>query len=220
MKLQIAVDLADTKRILEIADQIQDVIDIYEVGTPVIMKEGMAPVRALKEKYPQLTVLADSKIMDGGALECEDLCRSGADIVTVLALADGATIEEVVQVAHAYGRKVLADLICVKNITERSRELVELGVDYVGVHTGVDMQKRGRTPLKDLQELVRAIEPSKAAVAGGVNMQSLSSYVAERPGIVIAGGSLYRAENIRNAVLEMKQAMKAYAEEKEIGNGD
>lgn len=41
MKLQIAVDLADTKRILGIADQIHDVIDIYEVGIPVIMKEGI-----------------------------------------------------------------------------------------------------------------------------------------------------------------------------------
>ena len=67
MKLQIAVDIADTARIMEIGEKIHDVIDIYEVGTPVIMKEGLAPVRALKQKYPELTVLADSKIMDGGA---------------------------------------------------------------------------------------------------------------------------------------------------------
>lgn len=208
MKLQIAVDIADTKRILEIADQVHDVIDIYEVGTPVIMKEGMVPVKALKDRYPGLTVLADSKIMDGGALECEDICRNGADIVTVLALADNATVEEVVQVAHRYGRKVMADLICVRNIPERSRELVEMGVDYVAVHTGVDMQKRGRTPLKDLRELVKAIDPEKAAVAGGVNRKTVSDYVAERPGIVISGTALYNAPDIRAAVLEMKQLLQ------------
>ena len=208
MKLQIAVDIADTKRILEIADQVHDVIDIYEVGTPVIMKEGMVPVRALKDRYPGLTVLADSKIMDGGALECEDICRNGADIVTVLALADNATVEEVVQVAHRYGRKVMADLICVRNIPERSRELVEMGVDYVAVHTGVDMQKRGRTPLKDLRELVKAIDPEKSAVAGGVNRKTVSDYVAERPGIVISGTALYNAPDIRAAVLEMKQLLQ------------
>ena len=208
MKLQIAVDIADTKRILEIADQVHDVIDIYEVGTPVIMKEGMVPVKALKDRYPGLTVLADSKIMDGGALECEDICRNGADIVTVLALADNATVEEVVQVAHRYGRKVMADLICVRNIPERSRELVEMGVDYVAVHTGVDMQKRGRTPLKDLRELVKAIDPEKAAVAGGVNRKTVSDNVAERPGIVISGTALYNAPDIRAAVLEMKQLLQ------------
>lgn len=208
MKLQIAVDVADTKRILEIADQIHDVIDIYEVGTPVIMKEGMVPVKALKDRYPELTVLADSKIMDGGALECEDICKNGADIVTVLALADNATIEEVVQVAHRYGRKVMADLICVTDIAGRSRELVEMGVDYVAVHTGVDMQKRGRTPLKDLQELTKAIDPERTVVAGGVNRKTVASYVEERPGIVISGTALYTAPDIRGAVLEMKEALK------------
>ena len=208
MKLQIAVDVADTKRILDIADQIHDVIDIYEVGTPVIMKEGMVPVKALKDRYPELTVLADSKIMDGGALECEDICKNGADIVTVLALADNATIEEVVQVARRYGRKVMADLICVTDIAGRSRELVEMGVDYVAVHTGVDMQKRGRTPLKDLQELTKAIDPERAVVAGGVNRKTVASYVEERPGIVISGTALYTSPDIRGAVLEMKEALK------------
>ena len=209
MKLQIAVDVADTKRILEIADQIHDVIDIYEVGTPVIMKEGMVPVRALKEKYPQLTVLADSKIMDGGALEAGDVCQAGADILTVLAVSDNATIREVVKTTHAYGRKVMADLMCIHDIPARSRELVELGVDYVCVHTGVDMQAMGRTPLKDLQELTGAIDPSMAGVAGGVKMATLDDYKALRPGIVIAGGALYNAPDIRAAVTEMKGALQA-----------
>ena len=52
MKLQIAVDIADTKEVMQIASEIHDVIDIFEVGTPVIMKEGLSPVKALKEKYP------------------------------------------------------------------------------------------------------------------------------------------------------------------------
>ena len=86
MKLQIAVDIADTQRVLEIAKQVHDVIDIFEVGTPVIMKEGMNPVRALKKEYPNLCVLADTKIMDGGKIECQDVCEAGADIVTVLAV--------------------------------------------------------------------------------------------------------------------------------------
>lgn len=208
MKLQIAVDIADTKRIMEIADQIHDVIDIFEVGTPVIMKEGMIPVRALKEKYPDLQVLADSKIMDGGALECHDICEHGADIVTVLALADHSTIKEVVDIAHAFGRKVLADLICVTDIPKRSKELLELGVDYIGVHTGVDMQKSGRTPLKDLIELLTAVPNNKAAVAGGVTLATIREYVAEKPEIIISGGALYQAPDIRKAVLDMKEAMQ------------
>ncbi|MDF9837065.1 MULTISPECIES: 3-hexulose-6-phosphate synthase [unclassified Breznakia] len=208
MKLQIAVDIADTNKVLEIAETIHDVIDIYEVGTPVIIKEGLAPVMKLKAKYPDLCVLADTKIVDGGAIECKDVCEAGADIVTVLALADNATIEEVVEVAHKYGRKVLADLICVPDISKRSQELLALGVDYVGVHTGVDMQKRGRTPLADLKTLVVDIESSKVAVAGGVNLDTVDSYAVHNPEIIISGGALYNAPDIRKAVMDMKGYMK------------
>lgn len=209
MKLQIAMDVADNSRIMEIARQISDIIDIFEVGTPVIMKEGMVPVKMLKEAYPHMTVLADSKIVDGGAIECKDICESGADIVTVLALSDNATIKEVVKVAHQYGRKVLADLICVTDIPKRSKELAAMDVDYIGVHTGVDMQKEGRTPLSDLRELTKAVDNTRTAVAGGVNLGTLPDYVAEKPEIIIAGSALYNAENVREAVLQMKEVMNA-----------
>lgn len=207
MKLQIAVDIAGLAEIMEIAKQISDIIDIYEVGTPVIMKEGMLPVKMLKDAYPNMTVLADSKIVDGGAIECKDICESGADIVTVLALADNATIKEVVKTAHQYGKKVLADLLCVTDIPKRSKELVNMDVDYIGVHTGVDMQQEGRTPLADLRELTKAVGCERAAVAGGINLRTLPDYVAENPEIIIAGSALYKADDVRAAVLQMKGEM-------------
>lgn len=209
MRLQIALDIADTTRVLEIAGQIHDVIDIVEVGTPVILKEGLAPVRALKARYPRLTVLADTKIMDAGALEAGDACEAGADILTVLAVSDDATIREAVEAAHAYGREVMADLMCVRDIPARARGLVALGVDYVCVHTGTDMQRQGRTPLKDLEELAGAIDPARACVAGGVSLASVGRYAALRPGIVIAGGALYGAPDIRAAVVAMKEALRS-----------
>ncbi len=209
MKLQIAVDIADSKKIMEIAGQISDIIDIFEVGTPAIMKEGMLPVKMLKEAYPDMTVLADSKIVDGGAIECRDICECGADIVTVLALSDNATVKEVVKTAHQYGRKVLADLLCVTDIPKRSVELIDMDVDYIGVHTGVDMQKQGHTPLEDLRELVRAVGPERAAVAGGVTLQTLPDYTTENPEIIIAGSALYKANDVRAAVLQMKEVLNS-----------
>lgn len=209
MKLQIAVDIADNKKIMEIAGQISDIIDIFEVGTPAIMKEGMLPVKMLKEAYPDMTVLADSKIVDGGAIECRDICECGADIVTVLALSDNTTVKEVVKTAHQYGRKVLADLLCVTDIPKRSVELIDMDVDYIGVHTGVDMQKQGHTPLEDLRELVRAVGPERAAVAGGVTLQTLPDYTTENPEIIIAGSALYKANDVRAAVLQMKEVLNS-----------
>ena len=58
-----------------------DVIDILEVGTPVITKEGLVPVYHVKLRYPNLCVFADTNIIDGEAMECEDACKAHADIV-------------------------------------------------------------------------------------------------------------------------------------------
>lgn len=207
MRLQIAMDEGDTAHLLEVAAQIHDVIDIFEVGTPAIMLDGCHAVRAIKEAYPKMRVLADAKIMDGGALECRYLCEAGADIVTVLAVSDNATIGEVIECAHGYGREVLVDLMSVTDICARSRELVEMGADYIAVHTAFDVQKLGRTPLGDLSELVSAIDPARAAVAGGVKQETIAEYAALHPGIVIAGAALYGAADIRQAVIDMKEAL-------------
>ncbi|MBY4797663.1 orotidine 5'-phosphate decarboxylase [Collinsella sp. AGMB00827] len=207
MKLQIAVDNADLALALEYADKIHDVIDIFECGTPLLMREGVHVIRSLKDRYPKMCVLADSKIMDGGAIETADLCEAGADIVTVLAVSDNATIAEVIEAAHAHGKLAMTDLMCVENIAARAKELVEMGIDLVAVHTGVDQQAQGRTPLGDLQQLVGAIDSKMSAVAGGVSMDTVADYVALEPGIVIAGGSLYNAVDVRSAVIEMKEEL-------------
>ena len=81
MKLQIATDIANTETVFSIADAVHDVIDILEVGTPVITKEGLVPVYHVKLRYPNLCVFADTNIIDGEAMECEDACKARADIV-------------------------------------------------------------------------------------------------------------------------------------------
>ena len=204
-QLQIAVDLLSQEQTVALADQIHDVIDIFEVGTPVIVRDGMRPVRLIKERHPALTVLADIKIIDGGYLECADACKAGADIVTVLAIADNATICGVIDAARQYRRKVMADLIRVENIAQRSRELLALGVDYLCVHTAVDVQSQGRTPLNDLATLVSAIPPQHAAVAGGISGDTLAKSLSMQPAIVAMGGALCSAPDVRAAVIDMQQ---------------
>ncbi len=210
-KLQIAVDLMTEEQAALLADEIHDVIDIFEVGTPMIVRDGLHPVRRIKEKHPELTVLADTKIVDGGSLECEDACKAGADIITVLAMADNATIQGVADSAHRYGRKAMADLIQVPDIAKRAKELVELGVDYICVHTGVDMQQLGRTPLEDLDALVSAVCREKAAVAGGISSETLESYLEKEPAIVIMGSALCSMPDVRKAVIEIQNRIGQFA---------
>ena len=207
MLLQMAIDTADLAGALALAEQTAEWVDIFEVGTPLILRSGMQAVQALKARFPHKRILADTKIVDAGALECGDAVEAGADIVTVLAIADEATVSEVTAAAHRAGRQVMADLIMVPDIPAAAQRMRALGVDYVCVHTGVDAQKCGRTPLGDLKRLLTAVPPACAAVAGGIRPETAADYIALRPEIVIAGSALTGAADPCAAARQMKEAM-------------
>ena len=157
MKLQIALDDISMEAAMELLGKVKEYADIAEVGTPFLMEYGMEAVRRIHAGFPGLSVLCDGKIMDAGGYEAELAFRAGADYVTVLAVTDDRTILDVAAAANKYGKKTVADMICVENLKERSRQLEELGVDVIAVHTGVDQQAAGRTPLQDLKELRSAV---------------------------------------------------------------
>jgi len=97
MKLQVAFDIQNSDEVHKLVEINGDLIDIVEIGTPLIMKEGLKSVQKIKKEYPNQTVLADLKIMDAGLLEAQIGFDAGADIVTVLGLASKKTLTSVKQ---------------------------------------------------------------------------------------------------------------------------
>lgn len=71
MKLQLALDDITLEDAMELVDKVHDYVDIVEIGSPFIIDCGMEPVKRIKAKYPELEVLADTKIMDAGDYEAE-----------------------------------------------------------------------------------------------------------------------------------------------------
>ena len=49
MELQLALDFLQTEEALEMARQVEQYIDIIEIGTPFILAEGMRAVRCFRE---------------------------------------------------------------------------------------------------------------------------------------------------------------------------
>lgn len=208
MKLQIAIDMVSSEKALQMADQIHDLIDIIEVGTPMIVREGMRAVRMIKEKYPDCVVLADTKIVDGGEIEATDAFEAGADIATVLGVADDETIKGVVKTARKFGKKTMADMICITDIASRAEELDQLGIDYICVHTAIDVQSLGKNPYQDLALMMPLLKNAKAAVAGGVTLDAIPVLHKLQPEIIVAGGALTKKEDLRQAVDEMQTKIK------------
>ena len=203
MKLQIALDLVDTNTALKMVEKIQDIIDIVEIGTPMIVKEGMAPV-----KFPQVTVLADVKIADGGAIESGYAVDAGADIVTVLAIASDQTIMGARDAAHKAGREIYVDMLSVPDVVARAKELDAMGVDYIGVHTASDVQGLGKTPYEELRQIAEVVKNAKIAAAGGINLGTIGKVKELGADVGIVGSALTSAPDLRQAVESYQAIIK------------
>ncbi|WJS82596.1 3-hexulose-6-phosphate synthase [Tetragenococcus halophilus] len=199
MKLQLAIDELSLEQALTQVDKLKQYIDIVEIGTPFLIDAGRKAVEQMKRKFPELEILCDAKIMDAGAYEAQLAYDVGADYVTVLGITDDLTINGCVEQAKKQGRKVMVDMICVKDFATRIPVLEELGVDVIAVHTGVDQQQAGRTPIEDLIEMKKYVKKAQIAVAGGINSKTVEDYIALQPDIVIVGSGIL---NVADPVYE------------------
>jgi 3-hexulose-6-phosphate synthase len=193
MKLQLALDDISLTEALALVDAVRTHIDIVEIGTPFIISEGLAPVKAMKARFPDLEVFADLKIMDAGAFEARLAFAAGADYVTVLAVTDIATIRGCLETAAGYGKTVVADMICVDDMAARIAELEAVGVMALAVHTGVDQQAAGRTPLDELKLMKVHSRSSRIFVAGGITRDTLAHYFELGADVAIVGSGICKA---------------------------
>lgn len=208
MRLQIALDLVTQNEALAILDEICDLIDIVEVGTPWIVKEGILPVKTIRSAFPDIVLLADTKIMDAGKEEAQIALDAGADIVTVLGIADDATILAATAETHQRGKEILADMISVPNLECRASEIDRFGVDYICVHTGFDALTSRRTPIQELKIAQRVVSRDIVAAAGGINRTTVANVAAEHPAVIIVGGGITSQRNKRDAAKEIRRIIR------------
>jgi 3-hexulose-6-phosphate synthase/6-phospho-3-hexuloisomerase len=157
-----------------------------EAGTPLISSEGIKAIEALVKTFGGSTIVADFKTVDGGDLDVEMAARAGAHVVTVMAVAEDATILKAVETARKHSLGVIADVLGAKEKPKRAREVAELGVDGVFVHTGFDERRLdpSRNPLIDLAGVLRSVQVP-VAVGGGITSEVANKAVEMGAQIVV-----------------------------------
>src|SRR5690348_15565640 len=172
--VQISLDIINIPEALDTARlAIRCGVDWLEAGTPLIIAEGMNGVRALRQEFPGVPIVADLKTMDGGYLEAEMMAKAGATHVVVMARAHEETIKCVVNAGRDFGVKVMGDNLGCDDMVEAAKWLEDLGCDYVIHHIGYDERRgiaakgnRMPSPLDQLREVVQAVNIPVQAVGG------------------------------------------------------
>jgi len=212
--LQVALDLINGKRAIQIArEAIEGGADWLEAGTPLIKAEGVSIIRELKKLGKK--IVADMKTMDVGSVEAEMAARAGASIISILGVAGDETIREVVEAGRKYGIEVMVDLMGIDDIKKRAKEVEEMGADYLCVHTSIDEQMAGKNVFSHLKEIAGESK-IPVAVAGGINSETAGEAIKNGASIVIVGGAIIKAKDVREATRQIKKAMQGIKVESKL----
>lgn len=210
--LQVALDVLGLERAIEIGkESVEGGADWLEAGTPLIKSEGMNAIRTLRDAFPDVKIVADMKTMDTGAIEVEMAAKSGASVVSILAVADNAVIEEAIKSARKYGVAIMVDIMNVDDPVRRAKEMEEMGVDYVCVHVGIDQQMQGMDTLSLLEKVSAAIN-TPLAVAGGVDAEIASEAVNLGADVIIVGGNIVRSAKVKESTIKIRENMDLRSE--------
>lgn len=214
--VQLSLDLIDLKEALETAAlALRAGVDWLEVGTPLIIAEGMRPVRELRARYPNVPIVADLKTMDGGWLEAELMAKAGATAVVVMGQAHAETVELVVKAGRDCHVKVMGDNMAMNDPVDGARRLEELGCDYIIHHIGYDMRnlqkERGQkppTPLDRLKEVVAAVQVPVQAVGGLTIEQAIETPRYGAPLVVLGAPLAIDAYAFRSAAGDLEGTLR------------
>ncbi|HDN97840.1 MAG: bifunctional hexulose-6-phosphate synthase/ribonuclease regulator [Candidatus Omnitrophota bacterium] len=206
--IQLALDFVDFPRALKVAREAYECgIRWIEAGTPLIKSCGIESVRILRKEFPDAKIIADMKVMDTGRVEAEIGFKAGADIVVVMGNSSDQTIKEAVEAAENYGGEIMVDLMEESANIKRAKEVEKLGINYIGVHIPIDEQMTGNISFSFLKEVVKNVKVP-VAIAGGLNSENIVDAVKAGASILIVGGAITKSENVKEAVENLKKAIK------------
>ncbi len=215
--VQISLDLTNIDEALSTAQIAMDAgVDWIEVGTPLVLAEGLHGVRRLREKFPGVPLVVDLKTMDGGYLEAEMMAKAGATHVVVMARAHEETIKCVVQAGKDFGVKVMGDNLGCEDKVASSMRLEELGCDYVIHHIGYDERRgiaasglRPPNPLDELREIVAAVNIPVQAVGGLTIEQAIQCPAYGAPLVVLGAPLTIDADSFETASGDLSEILRS-----------
>lgn len=187
MKIQLAIDTLTLKETLETLEQTYDYIDVAEIGTPLMLSEGMNAIREVKKRFPDKPIFADCKIYDGANMISAAAFDAGADIVNCIGWTHDYTVRNLVREAHSRGKKCEADLFFLHGapLEKRAQELLDMGVDYVCGHGHCESRRPFEHNINEIRRFMNVVPREKTSICNFLDFGDMDEVIAFRPELLV-----------------------------------
>jgi 3-hexulose-6-phosphate synthase len=193
MKLQIAFDITDLDKAIELAKKVEDQSDILEIGTLLIYKNGIKAIERFREEFPKKTLLADTKIIDRGKEAVATMASAGADWITVMAGTGKEVIHSASTMAHQCNVKVMLDLVDSSSLGQSALDAKNLGADALLFHQAYD--EKDALILLDKWEMVRGNTQLPIFVSAKITRSTIFNIINIKPDGIIIGKSIIDSDD-------------------------
>jgi 3-hexulose-6-phosphate synthase len=194
MKLHFTFDVTDLDKALQVAAQVVNFCDAFQIGSLLVYKYGAHAVKVFQEKFPQKDILVHARIADKGKDATTIFSDAGADWLTVLTGSRNDTILATCTFAHSLNKKVMVDLIDSSSPGQSALEAKNLGADALLFHQPYD-EKAASLTMIDNWEMVRGNTQLPIFITGKIKRESIELFMALKPAGLVIGKAVVEADN-------------------------
>ncbi|SCB90688.1 orotidine 5'-phosphate decarboxylase / HUMPS family protein [Weissella bombi] len=206
-KLQVAIDRVPLDKALNLAQELDGIVDIIELGTSIVKDYGLEALKKADFKLEKSQLLIDLKTIDEGEYEFVKGYETSANILTVMGASSLGTLKKTYEIAQDTGKDIFIDLMEIDD--QKVNEISNMPNAIYGLHHSKDA-----TTTFNAVDTIQAFHEShpeikKIAVAGGVDLDQAKKISNQGiADVIIVGGKIAGSSDPISSAKEFMEAIQ------------
>lgn len=194
MKLQIAFDVLDLDKCLDIAKNVEMYADSFEIRSSLLLKYGIHIIEEFRSAFPDKELFVETQIVSH-AQDIVPMCiKAGADWVSVMAGTTQQIIHGVSTLANQKNKSVTLDLLDANSIGQAAMDATRLGVDAVLYHNIYDSQDEASFAMEEWDSL-RGNTNLPIYITSNIDRSNIQFIISLQPDVISIGKTITLAAN-------------------------
>lgn len=194
MKLQIALDLLDLQKCLDIAKSVEHYADSFQIGLPLLLQHGVHILEEFRAAFPDKEIFAETQIINHEQDIASMSLKSGATWISVMAGTTKEVIHAVSVLASQKNKFVIMDLFNSNSIGQSAMDAKKLGVDALLYHNTYQENTESEFAIEEWDDL-RGNSKLPIFIRANINRDNINFILSLKPDGIIIGRSITQAKN-------------------------